>query len=37
MGYFPEILVPIAIFFGLSVFLASSISAVGIKGLKRED
>ena len=37
MGYFPEILVPIVIFFGLSVFLSSSISAVGLKGVKRED
>lgn|GEM_PF-3869322 len=36
MTYFPEVLVPIAIFFGLSVFLASGISSSGIKGLEKD-
>jgi len=36
MTYFPEVLVPIAIFFGLSVFVASSISVSGTKNIEKD-
>ena len=36
MTYFPEVLVPIAIFFGLSVFLSSSIANIGVKNLEKD-
>ncbi len=36
MGYFPEILVPIVIFFGITVVVASSISATGVKSMSND-
>ena len=36
MTYFPEILVPIAIFFGLSLFLSSSIASSGTKNIEKD-
>ncbi len=36
MGYFPEILVPIVIFFGITVVLGSGISAVGVNSMKND-
>jgi len=36
MVYFPEVLVPVLIFVGLSVFMSSSISGTGIKNVEKD-
>jgi len=36
MTYFPELLVPVVLFFGLSVIMASSIAASSTKNLEKD-